>query len=62
MQGTRQVGRELQRLQIVFQVRLAALNVVQELTRKLGEEYLTLLPEIIPFLAELMEGKYFVSY
>jgi hypothetical protein len=58
----RQVGTELQRLQIVFQVRLAALNVVQELTRKLGEEYLTLLPEIIPFLAELMEGKYFCFF
>lgn len=42
----------------IFQVRLAALKVMQELNHKLGEEYLTLLPEIIPFLAELMEGKY----
>ncbi len=45
---------------LFFQVRLAALKVVQELNHKLGEEYLTLLPEIIPFLAELMEGKYFI--
>ena len=41
------------------QIRLAALKVVQELNHKLGEEYLTLLPEIIPFLAELMEDESF---
>ena len=49
-----------QKLQYFFQVRLAALKVVQELNHKLGEEYLTLLPEIIPFLAELMEGNFFL--
>ncbi|XP_028404436.1 HEAT repeat-containing protein 1-like isoform X2 [Dendronephthya gigantea] len=41
------------------QVRLAALKVLQELNQKLGEEYLALLPEIIPFLAELMEDESF---
>ncbi|CAB4019679.1 HEAT repeat-containing 1-like, partial [Paramuricea clavata] len=40
-------------------VRLAALKVVQELNHKLGEEYLALLPEIVPFLAELMEDESF---
>jgi hypothetical protein len=46
----------------IFQVRLAALKVVQELNHKLGEEYLALLPEIVPFLAELMEGTYFIAF
>ncbi|KAF9581367.1 HEAT repeat-containing protein 1, partial [Lunasporangiospora selenospora] len=36
-------------------IRLAALRVVQEFYRRLGEEFLILLPETIPFLAELME-------
>jgi U3 small nucleolar RNA-associated protein 10 len=37
-------------------VRLATLNVLQELSRKLGMNYQSLLPEAIPFMAELMEG------
>lgn len=37
-------------------VRLATLNVLQELSRKLGMNYQGLLPEAIPFMAELMEG------
>lgn len=40
-----------------FKVRLASLNVIQELSRKLAMNYQTLLAEAIPFLAELMEGK-----
>ncbi|RKP05884.1 hypothetical protein THASP1DRAFT_19205 [Thamnocephalis sphaerospora] len=36
-------------------VRIAALQVVQEFYTRLGEEFLILLPETIPFLAELME-------
>ncbi|CAF0778125.1 unnamed protein product [Rotaria sp. Silwood1] len=36
-------------------VRLATLNVLQELSRKLGMNYQSLLPEAIPFMAELME-------
>ncbi len=36
-------------------VRLGALKVVQKCHLKLGEELLVLLPETIPFLAELME-------
>jgi hypothetical protein len=32
------------------------LNVLQELSRKLGMNYQSLLPEAIPFMAELMEG------
>ncbi|XP_060070386.1 HEAT repeat-containing protein 1-like [Ylistrum balloti] len=36
-------------------VRLGALNAVDELHKKLGEDFLGLLPETIPFLAELME-------
>jgi len=39
----------------VPKVRLAALRVVQKCYTKLGEELLVLLPETIPFLAELME-------
>ncbi|XP_022087703.1 HEAT repeat-containing protein 1-like isoform X2 [Acanthaster planci] len=38
-------------------VRFAALTVLQELHRKLAEDYLSLLPETIPFLAELMEDE-----
>ncbi len=37
-------------------IRLASLNVLQELSRKLGMNYQSLLPEAIPFMAELMEG------
>ncbi|KAG0048658.1 HEAT repeat-containing protein 1 [Gryganskiella cystojenkinii] len=36
-------------------VRLSALLVLQEFYKRLGEEFLILLPETIPFLAELME-------
>jgi U3 small nucleolar RNA-associated protein 10 len=36
-------------------VRYAALKVIQEMYRRLGEELLVLLPESVPFLAELME-------
>ena len=45
-------------LDIVFilQVRYAAVNVIHELATRLGDEYMSLLPETIPFLAELMEG------
>ena len=35
--------------------RLAALEVVSQLVAALREEYLVLLPETIPFLAELVE-------
>jgi U3 small nucleolar RNA-associated protein 10 len=37
--------------------RIAALQTVEEFYQRLGEEFLVLLPETIPFLAELMEGK-----
>ena len=40
-----------------FQVRFGALQVEEEIANKLGEEFMVLLPEVIPFLAELMEGK-----
>ena len=40
-----------------FQVRFGALQVEEEIANKLGEEFMVLLPEAIPFLAELMEGK-----
>ncbi|XP_014661393.1 PREDICTED: HEAT repeat-containing protein 1-like [Priapulus caudatus] len=38
-------------------VRLGALKVVEQFTHKLGEEYMNLLPETLPFLAELMEDE-----
>ncbi|XP_072265281.1 HEAT repeat-containing protein 1 isoform X2 [Pyxicephalus adspersus] len=38
-------------------VRFAALLVLVDLVEKLRENYLALLPESIPFLAELMEGR-----
>jgi hypothetical protein len=37
-------------------IRLASLNVLLELSRKLGMNYQGLLPEAIPFMTELMEG------
>ncbi|KAI8874302.1 ARM repeat-containing protein [Ramicandelaber brevisporus] len=37
------------------QVRLAALQCVQEFYGRLGDDFLFLLPETVPFLAELME-------
>ena len=40
-----------------LQVRFAALKTIEDLARKLGDEYMSLVPETIPFLAELMEGK-----
>ncbi|KAG5463812.1 MAG: NUC211 domain-containing protein, partial [Olpidium bornovanus] len=40
-------------------VRTGALRVLSEFYARLGEEFLILLPETIPFLAELMEGKVF---
>ena len=39
-----------------MQVRYALLKVLQVIYTKLGEEFMVLLPETIPFLAELMEG------
>lgn len=59
---------ELKRLQIIvsllfifysfpFQVRLAALKVLEGFHARLGEDFMVLLPETIPFLAELMEGE-----
>ena len=41
-----------------MQIRYALLKVLQEIYIKLGEEFMVLLPETIPFLAELMEGEY----
>jgi U3 small nucleolar RNA-associated protein 10 len=35
--------------------RLAALKVEQSLTERLGEEWLVLLPEMLPYISELME-------
>ncbi|XP_052257206.1 HEAT repeat-containing protein 1-like isoform X2 [Dreissena polymorpha] len=39
------------------QVKLAALLTLDELHRKLGEDYMPLLPDTVPFLAELMEDE-----
>lgn len=39
------------------EVRLASLAMLNELQQKLGEAYSTLLPETVPFLAELMEDE-----
>ena len=44
------------RVFMVLQVRFAVLKVLQELYTRYGEEFMVLLPETIPFLAELMEG------
>jgi U3 small nucleolar RNA-associated protein 10 len=35
--------------------RMLALETVAQLAARLGDDYLTLLPETIPFLAELLE-------
>ncbi|XP_029184672.2 HEAT repeat-containing protein 1-like isoform X2 [Acropora millepora] len=40
-------------------VRLGALKVLEEFHARLGEDFMVLLPETIPFLAELMEDEYF---
>lgn len=44
-------------LSTIFKVRLAALKVLEGFHARLGEDFMVLLPETIPFLAELMEGK-----
>ena len=36
-------------------VRLAAVRCQQHLTNRLGEEWLALLPEMLPFISELQE-------
>lgn len=46
----------VQCINCLLQVRFAVLQVAQEMYSKLGEEFAVLLPETIPFLAELMEG------
>lgn len=46
-----------QHLLFLFKVRLAALEVLCEMARKLGEDFLPLLPETVPFLAELLEDE-----
>ncbi|XP_060815512.1 HEAT repeat-containing protein 1 [Bombus pascuorum] len=38
-------------------VRTAALNALVEIVRKLGEDFMPLLPETIPFLAEVLEDE-----
>lgn len=38
-----------------LRARLLALRIVKELAENLKEEYLVLLPETLPFLAELLE-------
>lgn len=40
-----------------LQVRYAAVVVLKEVYSRLGNEFTSLLPETIPFLAELLEGK-----
>lgn len=44
-----------------LQVRFALLKVLEDVYTKLGEEFVVLLPETIPFLAELMEGEWYSS-
>ena len=38
-------------------VRFAALRITQELFKTLGEDFMLMLPESIPFLSELMEDE-----
>ena len=38
-------------------VRFAALRITQELFKTLGEDFMQMLPESIPFLSELMEDE-----
>lgn len=38
-------------------VRLAALKTERALTEQLGEEWLALLPEMLPYISELMEDE-----
>ena len=44
---------------VLFQVRFATIQVVEAMVQKMGEDYMMLVPETIPFLAELMEGERF---
>ena len=39
----------------------AALQVLDELHKRLGEDYMPMLPDTVPFLAELMEGSSDIS-
>ena len=39
-----------------MQARLSALKVLREFYNRLGDEFVILLPETIPFLAEVLEG------
>jgi len=43
-------------IRVFLQVRLAVLHILNGMYTKLGESLLVLLPETIPFLAELLEG------
>lgn len=49
-------NKQIKILSYSCQVRFAALITVLALAEKLKENYIVLLPESIPFLAELMEG------
>ena len=42
---------------VMLQVRFAALLCIEKLANSLGDEYLTVLTDTVPFLSELMEGK-----
>ncbi len=46
----------IEKWSISFQVRLSALKMIEQIHKRIGEGYMVLLPESIPFLAELMEG------
>jgi len=41
---------------LLLQVRFAALKVIEEMSRKLGDSYKVVLPETIVTLTELNEG------
>ena len=44
---------------VVFRyIKIAVLKIVREIYSELDEEFTVLLPETIPFLAELMEGEW----
>ena len=51
------VLRFIKRFLFLFKVRFAALKVLEGFHARLGEDFMVLLPETIPFLAELMEGE-----
>ena len=42
----------------LFKVRLASLDVLGAVSKKLGDIYNSIFTETAPFLAELMEGNY----